>query len=242
MACTRGVGIWWPSSRSSAGSRCGDNPSIHGPARSICATALWIVKSVGTTPSRSSQASGNDTGTCGRTRGLYAAITVAPPTRVASTNTLPPRSSFMNVDGREVGIESRRPVPRSPGVAAAASSISTRRVDRHEDVDALGAARLHPADQADVVEHRPDQPRRAHGRLEAGALGWVEVEDEMRHAVGPVRLDQRRVVLDRALVAEPQQRPAVVAQRVRRPRASTPRPRSRRSAPSPARTWGRSSA
>ena len=40
-------------------------------------------------------ATGNDTGVPGRTRGLYAATTVAPPERVESRNTLPPRSALM---------------------------------------------------------------------------------------------------------------------------------------------------
>ena len=43
--------------------------------------------------SRSSHGTGKDTGTPGRIRGLYAVITVAPPARVESTNTLPCRSS-----------------------------------------------------------------------------------------------------------------------------------------------------
>ena len=38
-----------------------------------------MVKSAGVTRSSSSQVTGNDTGTPGRSRGLYAATTVAPP-------------------------------------------------------------------------------------------------------------------------------------------------------------------
>jgi hypothetical protein len=53
------------------------------------------VKSAGDTESRSDQATGKDTGAPGRTRGLYAATTVAPPERVESRNTFPSRSSLM---------------------------------------------------------------------------------------------------------------------------------------------------
>ena len=53
---------------------------------------------------------------------------------------------------------------------------------------------------------------------------WVGVSQ-------PVDAKQRRVVLDRALVAEPQQRAAVIAQRVVTPRGATPRPKHRPSAP-----------
>ena len=62
--------------------------SAHGSRSPRRATAVWIVKSAGVIPSSSSHASGNDTGTPGRTRGLYADTTVAPPTRVESTKTL----------------------------------------------------------------------------------------------------------------------------------------------------------
>ena len=44
---------------------------------SRCSNALCTVKSAGTTSSRLSQESGNETGTPGRTLGLYAAMTVA---------------------------------------------------------------------------------------------------------------------------------------------------------------------
>ena len=53
-------------------------------------------------------------GTPGRTRRLYAATTVAPPTRVASTKTFPPRSALTNAVVAISG-SSRRRAPRSPG-------------------------------------------------------------------------------------------------------------------------------
>jgi hypothetical protein len=79
MACTRATGIARPSSTSSGGSTCGAGSS---PAHAACPSSnpktLRTVKSPGATESRSSQRTGNDTGTPGRTRGLYAAATVAP--------------------------------------------------------------------------------------------------------------------------------------------------------------------
>ncbi len=71
--------------------------------------------------SRSSQPTGNDTGTPGRTRGLYAAITVAPPTRVESTNTFPPRSSFTNA---VVATEGSRLAARAAMARVAAADSS----------------------------------------------------------------------------------------------------------------------
>ena len=48
-------------------------------------------------PALTDQSAG-EIGTPGRARGLYAATTVAPPARVASRNTLPPRSAFSNAE------------------------------------------------------------------------------------------------------------------------------------------------
>ena len=98
----------------------------QGSAEPSSPGAVCTVNSEGVIESRSSQPTGNDTGTPGRTRGLYAAITVAPPTRVASTKTFPPRSSFMNVVVASSG--SRRSARAAMArVAAAASSIETSR-------------------------------------------------------------------------------------------------------------------
>src|SRR5262249_43808469 len=89
IACTRGIGMACPSATRSSGNGCGLGVrTAHGSRSPSDCTAFCTVKSVGTTSSRSSQSTGNDTGTPGRTRGLYAATTVAPPTRVGSTNTL----------------------------------------------------------------------------------------------------------------------------------------------------------
>ena len=101
------------------------------------------------TSSSSSHGTGNDTGTPGRTRGLYAAATVAPPVRVASTNTLPPRSALTNAVVATSGSSSsaRRAIAR----VAAAAVVGRRPVgDRHEDVHALRAAALHRTGEADV--------------------------------------------------------------------------------------------
>jgi hypothetical protein len=73
-------------------------------------------------PSRSSQGTGNDTGTPGRTRGLYAAATVAPNALVESMNTFPSRSSLMNAVVASPG-SSRSARPARALVAAAASSL-----------------------------------------------------------------------------------------------------------------------
>ena len=86
-------------------------------------TAVRTVKSPGRTCSSSSQVTGNDTGTPGRARGLYAATTVAPPALVESTNTLPPRSSRTNSVVATPG-SSRAARAAKARVAAATSGIS----------------------------------------------------------------------------------------------------------------------
>ncbi len=88
-------------------------------------------------------------------------------------------------------------------------------VDGDEHVDALGPTGLHPALQPRVGQRLADQVGRSHGHREAGGVGWVEVEHEVGGAVGLVGPTQCRVILDRPLVGEPQQRAAVVAQGVR---------------------------
>ncbi len=82
------------------------------------------LKSAGVTASRSSHATGNDTGAPGRARGLYTATSVAPPARVGSTNTLPPRSSLMNAVVATSGSSSAARAATAL-VAAAASSSAT---------------------------------------------------------------------------------------------------------------------
>ena len=56
----------------------------HGSPAPSSPGAVAIVKSRGVTLSRSPHDTGNDTGTPGLMRGLYAAMTVAPPARVGS--------------------------------------------------------------------------------------------------------------------------------------------------------------
>ena len=133
--------------------------------------------------SRSSHATGNDTGTPGLTRGLYAAITVPPPTRVGSTNTLPPRSSFMNAVVATSGIEPRDACRDRPGRGrrvlhrAASRSIGTK------TCNALGATRLDRAVEPGVGEHvahevrhlrppwRTRRPRAGRGRERGASCG-----------------------------------------------------------------------
>ena len=66
--------------------------------------------------------------------------------------------------------------------------------------------------------------RGGHRGREAAALRRVEVEHEVRPRSVLVGPHQRRVVLDRPLVGEPQQRAPVVAQRVGDLALATPRP------------------
>ena len=88
-------------------------------------------------------------------------------------------------------------------------------VERHEHVQALGAAGLHRAGQPGVGQRLADEVRRPDRERERAVRGrGIDVEDQMRLPVPAPGADQRRVVLDRPLVGEPQQRPAVVAQRV----------------------------
>ena len=179
-------------------------------------TAVRTVKSPGRTCSSSSQVTGNDTGTPGRARGLYAATTVAPPALVESTNTLPPRSSRTN---------SVVATPGSSRAARAASGPGRRRdvrdlgvlAQRHEHVHALGAAGLDATRQPGVLERLPDQQRGRHRHPEPvqrfDVVRRVEVEDQVGLPVA-VHAHQRRVVLDRPLVGQPHQGPPVVADRV----------------------------
>ncbi len=124
MACTRGTGMARPSSIRSAGSRCGGGISpVHGSRCVTSAGTVRMVKSAGVTDARSSQATGKETGTPGRSRGLYTDTTVAPPVRVGSTKTLPPRSSRMKAVVASAG-SSRSARTARARVAAANSSAS----------------------------------------------------------------------------------------------------------------------
>jgi GntR family transcriptional regulator / MocR family aminotransferase len=71
MACTRATGIVWPSAMRSSGSACGDGRvAAQGSAPASSRAAFRTVKSPGDTSSSQSQATGNETGTPGRARGL----------------------------------------------------------------------------------------------------------------------------------------------------------------------------
>ena len=226
--------------RSAPGERCGaGSAAAHGSASPSSPAAVRTVKSAGATWSRSSQATGNDTGAPGRTRGLYAAATVAPPARVESRNTLPPRSSRMNAVVASSG-SSRSARAAIARVAAATSSGAPRRFDRHEHVHALGPAGLDRAGQArSASAWRTRNAARRPARTRPGAAGRGPAPG----ASAQVRRspDQGRVVLDRPLVGEPEQRPPVVAQRVGHLPPGGLRPQPHR-APSPACTSARSSA
>ena len=159
-------------------------------------------------------------------RGLYAATTVAPPTRVGVDEHLALAVVAHERGGGERRVEPLRRGRRSPASRRRSSSIAASRVDRHEDVHALGAARLHRAGEAGArrAPRARARPPRRRPRTRAPA-GGSRSSTRWRRAV-ECAARQRRVVLDRALVGEPQQRPPVVAQRVGARRASTSRPTS----------------
>ena len=215
IACTRGTGMPRPSSMRSSLKRCGlAMPAAHGSRFPRSFGAVCTVKSAGVTSSRSDQSTGKDTGQPGRTRGLYAATTVAPPTRVASTNTLAPRSSFMKAVVAISGSSrsTRAAIARSAPAAssgAAWSSIGTN------TCRPFAPLVLTEPGEPGIGEHRAHEMRDLHRHRERFSFRRVEVHHEMGHALGVVHLRERGVELDGPLVPEPDQRAAVVAQRVR---------------------------
>ena len=126
---------------------------------------------------------------------------------------MPPRSSRINAVVASSG-SSRSARAAMARVAAAMSSDRRPRLDRHEYVNPLGPAGL----------DRPGQPESARAWRTRNAARTATREGirlrgiEIQHEVGGVSPDtgphQHRVVLDRPLVAEPQQRTPVVAQRI----------------------------
>ena len=89
-----------------------------------------------------------------------------------------------------------------------------RVVDRHEHVNSLRAACLYGTGQPAVRKCLTYQMRdRDHGG-EVIVSGWVEIEHHVRGSVDVVGQAQRRVVLDGALIGQPEQGPPIVAQRV----------------------------
>jgi hypothetical protein len=126
MAWTRATGIARPSSTRSGLSACGAGSCpAHASRPATSPGTVCTVKSPSSTPSRSSQRTGNDTGTPGRTRGLYAAATVAPYARVESRKTLPSRSSLMNAVVARAGSRRSARVAMARVTAAASSLLAS---------------------------------------------------------------------------------------------------------------------
>ena len=220
------------SGRSAAAAAAASTPPTTAGRRAH-RSAVWTVKSAGVIESSSDQSSGNDTGVPGRSRGLYAAATVAPPARVASTNTLPPRSSTMNA---VVAMSGSRASARAASARVAAATSSTgalivgRRSGRRRAPpwrrwsSPHRPARCRPAPDAPDARRpppsrsrRPAGPGRAPGawagRCRRPAPAWG---DTRRRAGWPATA---------ACAGRCTARSA--------PRGGTPRPTSRRCAPSP---------
>ena len=81
-------------------------------------------------------------------------------------------------------------------------------------MEALRAAGLDRAFETDVSQSLTNELGDAHDGIEGGCRRRIEIEDEVGDAVETFGADQRGVVLDGALVGEPQQRAPVVAQRI----------------------------
>ena len=243
IACTRATGIVCPSSTRSGLRCCGFGICVaHGSRSPSCSSAVWMVKSAGVTASRSSQLDRERHGHAGpdaravRGDNRRAADARRVDEHLAAAVLLHERGR------RDLRIEllgAHRDRARRGG------DVFDRRagVDRDEHVHALGAARLDRA----LAGRRRRAPGGRGGRREPPsrsvvAVGRVEVEHEVGHAVGTVGAHQRRVVLDGALVREPQQRAPVVAQRVGHLALRRLGPDGRPCAPTPACTSGRSSA
>src|SRR5262249_31978116 len=90
-----------------------------------------------------------------------------------------------------------------------------RCLHRYEYVQALRPAGLDRTRQAGLGPALADYLGGSDGHWERVGGWWVEVEHEVCRTVPAIHLDQRRVVLHGTLIGEPQQRAAVVAQRVR---------------------------
>ena len=142
---------------------------------------------------------------------------------------------------REVGIE---PLGAGRDRARRGGRVLERCVivDRHEHVHSLRPAGLDRTLQPDIGQRPAHEVRDPHRHRERIGIGWVEVEHEMRHAIGTVDPHERGVVLDRALVREPQQACGGRCTARTTPPASTSPPTSAPWAPTAACTSGRSSA
>lgn len=125
---------------------------------------------------------------------------------------MPARSSRMNAVVASAG-SSRS--ARGQRAGRGRGLLHRRPRHRHEHVHALGTARLHRSRQAGVGQRLPDETSGADGQAERVPVRRVDVEHQMRGLVPMPDAHQRQVVFHGALIGEPQQRTAVVAQRVR---------------------------
>ena len=81
-------------------------------------------------------------------------------------------------------------------------------------MQALRSAGFDDSVQAFIDEDLPDNARGSHGLGKGISARRIDVEHQMGHVLGAVETYQRRVILNGALVPEPQQRPTVIAERV----------------------------
>ena len=92
--------------------------------------------------------------------------------------------------------------------------VKPRAVDGHHDVDAFRTAGFHRPGEIDIGECLANEVRDLNDSAEGRSLRRIEVQHQMGHLIRMVHPHERRVILDRALVREPQQGPPVVAERV----------------------------
>ena len=205
------------------------------PCSSILCSASAIPKSRGRSPGfSSSQRSGVDTGAPGFGRTEYTEAIVLPwPFCRWSTRT-PSRFFFSH---SVVTLPGWRCLEQPRRLLRERVRLRERRTpcDRRDDVDAVGAARLHVARQLELVEQLADEVRHLDRELEA-VVGRVEVEE---HEVRPVRLvDARvpRVHVDAVVLHHEQHRFRRIDEReVDEPRLALPRPRAELARRDPAR-------
>jgi len=86
---------------------------------------------------------------------------------------------------------------------------------RHKHVQAFCTARLHSAGHAGVSESLVDQMSGLHDYREGCSFGRIKIEYQIVRLVPAINPEEGDVVLQSTLIREPEQRAAVVAQRVR---------------------------